>query len=44
MLDIDKDEGKELLNDEIRAELQNYSEQELLKHGIVVIGRKRMGD
>lgn len=44
VLDVDKGEGKELLNAEIRAELQNYSEEELLKHGIIIIARKGAED
>lgn len=41
VLDIGKGAGRELLTPEIRAELSDYSEKELLKHGIVIIARKR---
>lgn len=41
VLDIDKEEGKALLTPEIRAELKDYSEEELLKHGIIIVARKR---
>ena len=40
-LNICKGEGRELLTPEIRAELSDYSEKELLKHGIAIIARKR---
>ncbi|MCL0094967.1 class I SAM-dependent methyltransferase [Dehalococcoidia bacterium] len=41
VLDIDEEEGKALLTPEIRAELKDYAEEELLKHGIIIIARKR---
>ena len=41
VLDIDKEEGKALLTPEIRAELKDYSEEELTKHGITIVARKR---
>lgn len=40
VLDADIGEGGELLIPEIHAELSNYSEEELLKYGIVIIARK----
>ena len=40
-LDIDKEEGKPLLTPQIRSELKDYSEEELLKHGITIVARKR---
>ena len=44
VIDVGKDEGKEFLTAQIRAELSNYSEQELLKQGIVIIARKGVGE
>ncbi len=41
VLDVNKEEGKALLTPEIRAELKDYSEEELLKHGIIIVARKR---
>lgn len=41
VLDVGKGEGKDLLTPEIRLELSDYSEQELLKRGITIIARKR---
>ncbi len=41
VVDVDKEEGKALLTPEIRAELEDYSEEELLKHGITIVARKR---
>jgi len=41
VLDVDKEEGKALLTPEIRAELQDYSKEELSKHGVDIVARKR---
>jgi len=41
VLDIDREEGRALLTPQIRAELQDYSEEELLKHGIIIVARKK---
>jgi len=41
VLDIGNGEGKDLLTPEIRNELSDYSEEELLKKGITIIARKR---
>ncbi len=38
--DIEKGQGRELLTPEIRAELSDYSEEELTKYGIAIIGQK----
>lgn len=40
VIDIDKGEGRGLLTPEIRAELSDYSEEELTKYGIAIIGQK----
>ena len=34
-------EGKDLLTDEIRSELNEYSEQELLTKGFIVVARPK---
>jgi len=44
VLDIGKEEGRALLTPEIRAELKDYSEEELLKHGITIVARKVRGN
>lgn len=41
VVDIDQEEGKPLLTPEIRAELGDYSEEELLKHGIAIVAVKK---
>lgn len=41
VVDIDQEEGKALLAPEIRGELKDYPEEELLKHGVTIVARKR---
>jgi len=43
VIDVGKDEGKEFLTAQIRAELSGYSEQELLKRGLIIVARKGVG-
>ncbi|GAH21103.1 unnamed protein product [marine sediment metagenome] len=40
VIDIIEDKDRELLTPEIRHELQDYSEQELLKRCITIVARK----
>jgi len=41
VVDVGKGEGRDLLTPEIRAELADYSEEELLKRGITIVGQRR---